>query len=252
MKAKRFATEADFARGIVASFRERGFRVYQEVAVYRGDCRADIVAVRTDPRIVTIIETKLSLSLDLIDQCRKWHGYAHYVFAAAPSRCNRTVQEILEHFGIGLLDGEGSERIAPRLNRHAHSVPAMLKQCVPERENYAEAGNAKGRFWSPWRGTCDAAARFVAANPGCTVKELIAGIQHHYGRDTTARHCVARDASFGRIDGVRVEKDRCFKFFPTDDNAFLRLVPVAVAKPAPAQHENLIGADDLRQILGSP
>ena len=215
-----YRTEADFARGIVASFRERGYTVYQEVAIYSGDKRADIVAVRRDPQVVTVVETKLSLSLALMEQCEAWIPYAHRVYAAAPVRLTRFSERVLEHFGIGLLGPDGEERVRARFFRHAPCVDALLKKCVPEREDFAEAGNAKGEFWSPWKHTCRAVAAFVAKNPGCSLKQLVDSVNHHYRSDSSARQTIARDVRFGRIKGVRAEKaGRALAFFPAEIEA---------------------------------
>lgn len=210
----RFKSEADFARGIVASFRERGYTVYQEVAIYSGDKRADIVAVRRDPQIVTVIETKLCLSLQLMEQCETWLPYAHRVYAAAPVRLTRFAERTLLHFGIGLLDSEGEERVRARFLRKPPCVDVLLKKCIPEREDFAEAGNAKGEFWSPWKATCRAVAAFVAKYPGCSLKQIVESVNHHYRSDSSARQTIARDVQLGRVAGVRCEREgRRLAFF---------------------------------------
>ena len=84
----------------------------------------------------------------------------------------------------------------PRIDpRRLFYVDALLD---PEAETYAEAGQAGGRHWSKFKRTVMLMAEYVKNNPGCSMKEAVSAIKHHYSNPTSARACLA-----GRIrDGV--------------------------------------------------
>lgn len=208
------SSELEVAAPVVAYLRAAHWEVYQEVSLGYGARTIDIVA--TQGPLLWAVEVKRTLSIQLLDQAVDLHGYAHYVSIAVP-RSNtkergvrgRFVWQFLGHYGIGRFrvtsrsDVESLE--APALNRKA--LVHRLRNCLhDEQKTMAEAGS-QGGYWTPFSMTSRNVQRFLADNPGCTFKELVAGIEHHYGSASTARSCLRKWICDGVIAGVRVERD---------------------------------------------
>lgn len=190
---------------VVSWLREMHWDVYQEVTV-RGP-RADIVAVRGP--LLWIIECKTSLGLSVLEQAWGWRGKAHYVSVATPSTGGDFVRNLLSDGGLGLISVGHEfvfEKIPARLFRRA-KADEVRKRLREEHKTFAAAGNAMNRYYSPWRATCDAVARFVRANPGCTIKQLVEGIQHHYLTAANARASLRTWIVEGKVPGVRAVRE---------------------------------------------
>lgn len=223
-------SEEDFAATLVDWLRDLKWEVYQEVQSHRGDSRADIVAVQG--RLLWVIETKLSFSLELLWQAWQWKHWAHYVSVSVPagmqgSKGKRMTQHFCRLMEIGLLvgrragytkleGGEFDEEIAPRLDRKANVGP-IRDTLTEEHKTYAKAGNSHGLFYSPFRATCDRVKKAVTQQPGLTMKELIDGIETHYQSTATARSSLAKWIDKGVVEGVRSERDgRFLRLYPTN------------------------------------
>lgn len=216
----------DLAAAVVAHLRDLHWDVHQEVGGPYG-ARADIVAVQGS--LLYVVETKTTLGLAVIGQALHWLARAHYVSVAVP--WNRRVgperhcaERILREWGIGLMtvtlsEYEGSrvrEEVSPRLWRRipldgTARLRAMLNDGT---RTYAKAGNADGKFWSPFKETVRQVQQTVHQAPGITTRELVGSIRHHYSTDRTARSTLLRWLWLGKIPGVRGEGERPVRWFP--------------------------------------
>ena len=204
--------EVDIGRTLIPSLTDLKFEVYQEVS-HHGKI-ADIVAVYGP--VVWVIESKTTLSLALMEQAHRWRSYATYVSVAIPYGKRAKGQEfadcVLRRFGIGLmkvsdnpdLSYSVTEIIRPEMNRKP--ILDLRKVLTDYHKTYAEAGNSEGRRWTPFQQTCINIEKFVRDNPGCSMKELLDGVDTHYHSVATARCCIARWASEGVLKGVRCDK----------------------------------------------
>lgn len=215
--------EERLAGGLVAWLREQRWEVYQEVQVSTGGPRADVVA--TQGPVLWAIEVKASLGLAVLEQAEGWIGHANYVSVATPTTRRRSfIGRIASDLGIGILsigdiNGDGrdwrvSECERPRLCRRTTGrLRGALRE---EHKTFAPAGNATSSYWSPWKATCREVASFTRAHSGCTLKELVTGIRHHYSSTATARSSLAKWIEGGHVEGVRLERDgRLLRVFPT-------------------------------------
>jgi hypothetical protein len=211
-------TEVDLARVVVTYLRENQWDVYQEVEVF--GWVADIVAV--NGRMVWVIETKRSLTFEVIQQAVRWGRYAHYVSIAVPevrmSSGRQFAYRVCKEFGVGALsvmsNGHVNEQVVSRLNRKA-MADRIRDRLTAAHRTYAEAGNADGRRWSPFKETCDRVRMAVERQPGVTMKELIARIETHYASTASAKSAIAYWVKHGKIDGVRCELEgRRLRLFP--------------------------------------
>lgn len=201
----------------VAEFlRARGWGVYPEVEINRGGGAADIVATRG--QVVWVIECKVSMSLELIDQVFDWMGYGHMrsVAVLQPKRRRRNAGwRILRQNGVGIFEVEHSygtfqacEVVAPRFDRRAPLVQRTTGSLNELHKDWALPGQvsrAGGRL-TPFSLTVRQVKQYVGEHPGCSMKEVVEGVKHHYHGDKTARHMLARWIEEGIITGIRIER----------------------------------------------
>lgn len=230
MTKLKFLNETELAQAVAAYVRDAGWDTHYEVAPWdNAGARADIVA--TKGRLLWIIETKLTLSIALIEQAMKWETYAHYVSIATPVRAGIFVSRVCHREGIGtiyaeVLDrrwagpgpGSGPERTykisewlgAARLNRHATQVETMRRVLSDEHRTYAQPGSADGSYWTRYKQTCADILKIVEARPGLTIKQLLDDeeLEHHYSSTATAKSTIAAMVQKGAIPGVRCKYER--------------------------------------------
>lgn len=224
MARPQFETEEELASAFMAHLEQLGWDCYPEVSVNRGGTRADIVA-RKDP-LIWVIEAKLRLGDAVCEQARAWRGWAHLVTVLVPEGPRHPVlNEWLRDRGVGLVRArkgtafrgeapriEFESAVDARLDRSAHRHAKYMRDHLhPDMKRFKPGTN--GAFSSPWRRTMEAAVGFVARNPGCNVKQIVAGVQHHYRGDATARACLLQWLE--RDPRVTLERaGRAVKFFP--------------------------------------
>jgi hypothetical protein len=135
---------------------------------------------------------------------------------------------ICELFNIGHIEVHGDrahgyelsiavrERIRPGLRRRV--IPDRILPCLTEaHKTFAEAGNANGRHWSPFKQTCRGVQQIVGSKPGISIKELIGLVNHHYSSSSTARSCLLKWIEAGKLEGVRMERNgRLIKLYPAE------------------------------------
>lgn len=117
--------------------------------------------------------------------------------------------------------------VKPHLNRRIvkGSLEGMLNEA---QRTYAPAGTATGRRWSPFRETCDKVKLYVKGHPGCTMKEVIEAVDHHYGNDATARSSMAHWIEARKVDGVEIRREgRRLALYPTGGRGGLGRRPAA-------------------------
>lgn len=213
--------ETDIGAPVAAWLEETGWTVYPEVECWGSV--ADIVALRGP--LVWVVECKTSLSLDVMRQAAEWRGLAHYRSIAVPfptrssNRNSGFTSQVLGAFGIGkflvrpnaesLRYAEAVEhRFAPRLDRAVKSD--RLRNAVSDRhreECVPGQVSAKGARITAFSNTCRNARNFVSDNPGCSMKELIDGIAHHYASDASARSAMSQWIRNGVVDGLEARRD---------------------------------------------
>lgn len=239
MKRKKlFETEAGLGRGVSEWLSAWGWDVFPEV-VY-GPGRADIVA--TQGRLIWVIETKLTLSLALIEQAWKWTGRAHFVSVAVPLGPKYRGRHVAERFcklhGIGIIEAGVLENVDPdfpetiRGPRLLYHISRSWKQLPPKLDRKASTrirealtdkqkkfipGNADCSFYTPFRDTCEQLRETVLESPGLTVKAAVDKIRHHYRSDTTARSCLMKWVDWEKVPGVRLDRSKKpARFFPAE------------------------------------
>lgn len=195
--------------------KDLGWEIYPEVEVGKTGRVADIVATRGP--LIWIVECKVSLSLEVITQAMMWRGFAHYRSVATlyTKRVAKTLApRILKDYGIGLFcvdqvpPHEVRHNLVPRLERSVR--PQTVRESLHElHKDWATPGqqSRRGGRLTPFALTSRAVQEYVHAHPGCGLKELLGGIEHHYRTESTARAMIPQWIQSGVIPGLRVERE---------------------------------------------
>ena len=200
--------ETSLAAPVVAWLRDMEWDVYQEVQV--GDDIADIVA--TKGPLIYVVEVKVSLSLKLLAQAARWLRLAHYVSVALPFEIGKGrylersfAEKYMAENGIGRITVKDSEvdvnRIDARFRRRVDSEKIREKLHEKQKTTLG-AGSKGGGYWTPFKETCQALRKFVEMHPGCSMKEAIDGIRHHYSSPASARGSLAHWIRAGKVKGL--------------------------------------------------
>lgn len=217
--------EVDLARKVIEWLIDQKWDVYQEVQPFAYGPIADIVAKQG--KLIWVIESKVTLSLQVIGQAFHWTSFANYVSVAVPSSRRGApgfTQHVLNIFGIGMLkiseqyferEQYVREVVHPKLHRAIGNY--LLDSLNDGHKIYAEAGNNEGKRWSPFKETCLQIYRYVRVNEGCTLKDVLNSVNHHYASTATARSCIPKWAEAGKIDRIKIVKeDGKWKFYTNE------------------------------------
>lgn len=146
-------------------FEGNGHVVYSEVTGGYGGKRADIVTVYG--KFITIVELKLTMSLDLIRQAVEWKGSAHHVWVGVPKRMrpNDFAVELLKERGVGILmvdDDRVEVYQHPKLERRLINP---ISNCITTyHQDYSPDGGTKGGgYITPYRVTMIKVKEFLTA-----------------------------------------------------------------------------------------
>jgi len=218
-------TESELAEMVTKFLIRNGWDCYFEVQLKRKGPRADIVAMRSG--VCLVCEVKKAANMRLFNQAINWTGKANFIYVAHPERSferegirkrfNRAEQHLLKYFGIGRLlispSSNGTSKVtetdAPAYHR-IHSK--VLVEVLTEEMKKYKPGLANTGYFTPWRRTMDAAVKFIDDNPGCTMRDIIENIEHHYKFYNTARSCVHR---WIQKEMVKTKKNgKAWRYYP--------------------------------------
>lgn len=204
--------ETQIGKIAVAWLKDRGYEVFEEVTPLSSLNRIDIVARLG--KIIVAVECKSSLNTIVAEQASRWRGHANYVFVCAPRPKNynqpglSVVKYYCRQHGIGVMLCDV---------QHGYLEIDLDAKLWRDRTKYLErsldghtpnTGNAgcKINEDSDWKLTCKRLFEYVAKHPGCTIKEAMTLIAHHYRTDNTARSSMTHWLGLGKVKGVVAEK----------------------------------------------
>jgi len=188
--------ETDLAKRVVEWLRDQHWDVYQEVKFSGHGGIADIVAVRAG--LLWIIECKTCVTFTVLDQAARWQS--HFRSIAVPSSHDRggrlmAYRIAKDYLRIGIIEvGEldiGEYSPPPPMREYHKCAKRMMSELCEEHKSRLAAGSNGGGYFTPYRRTMDEVRRYVSYNPGCTLKQIMSGLQqHHYASDASARSCI--------------------------------------------------------------
>lgn len=166
------------------------FDLYFEVDYYRS---VDIVALSES--ISSAFEVKTTFNFKVFEQALGNRPHFNYSYICVPDFNDRIIQrKLCEDYGIGLLcyDATGGysdvrEIVHPKLNRHTNNK--KLVEQLHERNKRSLPGSKSGDSAkiTAFGVTVENAIRYVRRHPGCTLKEMVDNIGHHYDSNILAR-----------------------------------------------------------------
>jgi|WetSurMetagenome_2_1015567.scaffolds.fasta_scaffold152278_2 hypothetical protein len=166
-----------------------GFDLYFEVDYHR--C-IDIVALNGN--ISAAYEVKTSFNFKVLEQAVDNAKYFNFSYVAVPDFNDWMFQrKLCETFGVGLLVYDAKkgyndvrEIVHPKLNRHADNK--KLRNKLREYNKMSLPGARSGDTYkvTAFQVTVEDAVRYVRHHPGCSIKEMVSNINHHYGSDRLA------------------------------------------------------------------
>lgn len=208
-------TEQELAQRVVEYFQLAlpGWRIHHEV-----DCGAVADLVVTDGRLIHVVEVKRAQSLALIEQLMGWRGHAHLISAAVPvtrrsSRGSEAFHWAARQLGCGVFELGASCRqvVLPTFTRRiSNRVRKRLCDEQTRPEEWAYAGSAHGGHFTPFQRTTRAVADYARNHPGCSMREIVQHVAHHYASDAGARASLTKWIVGGMIRGVRIEDGKVF------------------------------------------
>lgn len=189
------------------------FDLYFEVAYFN---TVDIVAITE--RYSIAVEVKTTFNFKVLEQAIRNKPHFNYSYIACPfSRDMYFQKQLCENYGIGLLiyneniymGSLVSESVAPQLNRHASLK--HLKEKLHDRYKTNTPGSQTGASGvvTAFQETVESATQFVKrTRGGCTMTELIKGISHHYGTQSTAKACLYNYIKQGVIKDLEIRNNK--------------------------------------------
>jgi len=187
------------------------YDLYFEVGALSG-C-VDIVAVNN--KIMMAYEVKTSFNFKVIEQAIGNKLAFHYSYVCVPYHKDNYFQiKICQDYGIGVLvfnqygmrnhHWEITEKVPPRFNRKAITKHNRLHEY--QKRSIAGCASSGDRI-TPFKITVENMLRYVRLHPGCSMKEMMSGISHHYSSDKAAASTAAQWLRNGVIKGIEI-KDR--------------------------------------------
>jgi len=188
--------------------------------------KTDLVGVRDIDDMVVAFELKLKLNTKVICQAESHITRANGV-AVIINQCNTGEQhwlrQICREHGVGVYMVERSyenpdgSRIAfdgpVAYELREYEAPVMReantqwyrKHMSVRAETHTTPGHKGPTSVTPFRATAYRLIDYVVAHPGCTVKEAVAAIPHHYASPYTATYRLKAITLSGGIPGLSVD-----------------------------------------------
>lgn len=206
--------ETDLAKYFIDYF--SCYDLYFEVDY--GRC-IDIVAI--NDKISIAVEVKTSFNFKVLEQaignCKRFN----YSYVAVPEfKDDRFQKKLCEDYGVGLLtlqSGYGNpirNCVQPKLNRHASRNKLIPYLHEFSKTSIAGSKSGDGGKITAFGITVDNLERYVERYKGCTIKEAVDKISHHYGSNKAACASIYSWIRTGIIKSVRYENG---KLFPIDE-----------------------------------
>lgn len=215
-----FDTEAQLAAVVVESLLADHWEVYQEVQQNWGQPVADIVATRGP--VTWVIETKLSLSLVVMEQADKWKPFANMVSVAVPTR-HRDIKgrtfamNVLRQRGIGVLVVNTHIQHEARPEFRRRLLDPIRNYLREEHKSWSQAGVNGGGYYTPFADTSRKVVNYISQHPGCTLSDILGSVETHYHSDASARSALSQWIRTGVIKGVRCEREgRSLVLYPEE------------------------------------
>jgi len=190
----------------------------------------DIVAI--NDKISIAIEVKTSFNFKVLEQAIGNTERFNYSYVAVPEfKDDRFQKKLCEDYGVGLLilkndfnwlkneqtglyetipNYQVANCVQPKLNRHASRNKLIPRLHEFSKTSIAGSKSGDGGKITAFGITVDNLEWYVERHKGCTIKEAVDKISHHYGTNKAACASIYSWIRTGVIKGVRYEDGKLF------------------------------------------
>ena len=205
--------ESELAEKIIYYLEGKGYTSYKEVSMRGkgGNARSDCYFVKEiNGEIETIaVETKMSMTLKVIEQSDRWKKHANQVYVCVPTvgrkgwKSRRFAIKMCKALGIGVFEF-GANGIKES-NIEIINEKAKMPPLYEEQKN-SVAGNDSGKFFTAFKNTVNELNKFMNGKTQYLYSDLVKEIKHHYKTDTSAKSSLKKMIERNVIEGYSFEK----------------------------------------------
>lgn len=189
------------------------YDLYFEVDYHR--C-VDIVAI--EGNISMAYEVKTTFNFKVLEQAIENAKHFHYSYICVPDFSDSYFQrKLCVDYGLGLLVypekdlfREVRKLVHPKLNRHANIFSLRNRLREENKQSIPGSRSGDGGKLTAFGCTVQNAEFFVRRNPGCTLKQMIEGIEHHYSSNQSARGSMAQYIKSGVIKNIELKSNKLY------------------------------------------
>lgn len=199
-------TEVELTSAVANWLITQGWAVYLEVQCSVKLGRADIVAIKNGE--VWIIESKMGMSLELLDQAIDWQDSGHFVSMAIPEPCRKrkshrhgaAVKSLCTTHGIGLIYVNKSvagcrvwQKTLPKLQTHIGAIADIIRDVCHNGLALQTKHNQTWQVeWSPYKRTMQTIKDYLIKNGSTPLVDVIKDCKHHYKTNAGAVQTLKR------------------------------------------------------------
>jgi len=194
--------ESDLAKLVIEWFESNGYEVYKEVINTKRKNRADIIVVKDGE--YTVIETKLSFGLTVIEQVFKWKPYSHYSYCCIPKSKSRNSRrfgyDMCKDYGVGVMEVDKYGNISIIHESSFTKDPELPKLYEEQKDQEAGSKPSKDSYITPFKITCKKLIEYISnSNSDQSLLTSIKNIDHHYKSDSSAKNALTKLINMGVI-----------------------------------------------------
>mgnify|MGYP005844925881 CR=1 FL=1 len=196
--------ETELAEIIIDKLKTDGYEIYSEVIYRSGSKRADIVAVKNNE--YTVVETKMSMNLTLLEQSFYWKDKAHYVYILFPSKrkINWFALQMCRDYGIGVYVYKKNGEVKLILESSKCEIPDLPK--LYEEQKDSVSGSKGGGYITPFSITKEKLIKHIKNNGEQLLLHSIKEIEHHYSNDNSAKNALKKMINLNVIKELEIFK----------------------------------------------
>ncbi len=201
--------ESELAEYIITYLEKQGYECYKEVSMKGkgGNARSDCYFVKGDETIA--VETKMSMTMTVIQQADRWKSHAKKVYVCVPTvtkkgwKARKFALKICDALGIGVFEygvkGIKESKTA-KLNNKAKLPPLY------EEQKDSVAGNDSGQFFTSFKNTVNKLNEYMSDKKESSMSDVIKNIKHHYKSENSAKSSLKKMIEQKVIDGYKIDK----------------------------------------------
>jgi hypothetical protein len=205
--------ESDLAEKIIQHLESKGYTSYKEVSMRGkgGNARSDCYFTKdVNGKTETIaVETKMSMTLKVIEQADRWKKHANQVYVCVPTvgrkgwKSRKFAIKMCKALGIGVFEygAKGiKESNIGEINEKAKMPPLY------EEQKSSVAGNDNGQFFTAFKNTVNELNKFMEDKDEYLLSDLVKEINHHYKSESSAKSSLRKMIERKVIEDYSIEK----------------------------------------------